>query len=82
MRTLNNQEIISISGGKSFFSKIVTVAAGSLFTGIIEGFAGFMVAGPVGFAVGFGHGAIEGAGGALIYEGAMGLTETLHPELR
>ena len=82
MRTLNNQDIISISGGKSIFSKVVTVAAGSLFTGLIEGFAGFVVAGPVGFAVGFGHGAFEGAAGALIYEGAMGLTETIHPEYR
>jgi hypothetical protein len=81
MRDLSERDVVSIHGGKSVLSKAINVIGGSLITGLVEGFAGFMVAGPVGFAVGFGHGAFEGAAGVLIYEGAMGLTETLHPEL-
>jgi hypothetical protein len=81
MQVLKEEEISFVSGGKNFLSKAIEVVAGSLITGVIEGVIGFAAAGPVGFAVGFGHGAYEGAAGVLIYEGAMGLTETLHPEL-
>jgi len=81
MRELSDEEAFSIHGGKNIFSKVINVVAGSLVTGLIEGFAGFAVAGPAGFVVGFGHGAFEGAAGVLVYEGAMGVTETLHPQL-
>lgn len=70
-------EIASVSGGGKFFN----IVGGALFGGVIEGIMGFWVGGPVGFIVGFGHGAYEGAAVTIIYEGAMGLTETLHPEL-
>lgn len=80
MRVLKEEEINFASGGKNIFSKAMNIVAGSVITGLVEGFAGFIVAGPAGFVVGFGHGALEGAGGVIIYEGAMGLTETLHPE--
>ncbi len=61
MRELSDEEVFSIHGGKNVFSKIINVAAGALVTGLIEGFAGLAVAGPAGFAVGFGHGAFEGS---------------------
>lgn len=76
MNELSEQEILDISGGKKLF----TIIGGALITGIVEGIMGLAVAGPAGFVVGFGHGLYDGAAGALIYEGAMGLTETLHPE--
>lgn len=77
MKELCEQDILSISGGKKFFE----VLGGALFGGIIEGFLGFFVAGPPGFVVGFGHGVYEGAAVALLYEGGMGMVETLHTKL-
>jgi len=74
MRELTEQEIQNVAGGKKFFS----IISGALFCGVIEGLMGLAVGGPVGFAVGFGHGLYEGAAGGIIYEGAMGLTETIH----
>ncbi len=77
MEELSKQDVMSIFGGKKWFS----IISSALFTGTIEGIMGMFVAGPAGFIVGFGHGIYDGAAGALIYEGAKGLTETLHPEL-
>lgn len=76
MRELSEQEVIEICGGKKWL-RILTSA---FFTGIVEGAVGMLSAGPAGFVIGFGHGLYDGVAGAVIYEGAMGLTETLHPE--
>ena len=77
MRELNHKEIFDVHGGKKFFKIVV----GAVFTGVVEGLMGFAADGPVGFVVGFGHGLYDGAAGTIIYEGAMGLTQTLHPQL-
>jgi hypothetical protein len=37
MRGLSDEEVFSIHGGKSIFSKVINVVAGSLVTGLIEG---------------------------------------------
>jgi len=81
MKVLNEKEMLEVNGGKNFFKSVINVVSVSLITGVVEGVAGFAVAGPAGFVVGFGHGAFEGATGAVIYEGAMGATETMHPQL-
>lgn len=77
---VSEEDFIRISGGKKLFPKVFNVITGALIGGVIEGIAGAAVAGPAGFAVGFAHGVYDGAAGAVIYEGAMGLTETTHPE--
>lgn len=46
MRDLSEKDVVSIHGGKSVLSKAINVIGGSLITGLVEGFAGFMVAGP------------------------------------
>ncbi len=80
MYEISEEEFIQISGGKKFFAKLFTVVTGAVIGGVIEGIAGAAVAGPAGFVVGFAHGAYDGAATAVIYEGAMGLTEITHPE--
>lgn len=81
MKELSRDELLLVFGGKNCFSKLFDVVGGALFGGVIEGFLGFCVGGPPGMIIGFGHGLYEGAAVTVIYEGAMGLTETLHPEL-
>lgn len=69
MRELIEHEIEGISTGKKWLS-IVTEA---VFGGLVEGFIGLAVAGPVGFVAGFGKGVYEGAAVAVVYEHTISL---------
>ena len=73
MRNIKQTEIQTISAGAN--PRILNVAGGALFGGIVEGVAGFSVAGPPGFVAGFLHGLMDGAGSAMIYEAGTGLAD-------
>ena len=78
MSELGKVELADIKAGKGLFNKAFNIVGGALIGGVIEGIVGVAVGGPVGFAAGFAHGAYIGAASALIYEGSMSLTNTLH----
>lgn len=64
MREISMDEVIEISGGKpKFFNVLSSIVIGSI--------TGFFVAGPAGAIAG----AITGAGGSIVKEGAFGLVE-------
>lgn len=78
MRELSEIELSAISGGANFFK----VVGGAVFGAITGSFMGFFTGSPAGAIAGAGYGAYMGAAGTLVKEGAEGLVDTLHPNLK
>lgn len=70
MKLLDDSQISLVSGGKP---KIFNVISSTVIGGVV----GFFVGGPPGMIAG----AITGAGGGLVKEGAYGIAEITHPHL-
>jgi hypothetical protein len=76
MIEISNKDLNLICGGTNFLN----VVEGALIGGVVEGFIGFFLAGPPGMVAGVCHGVMEGAGYAIIYEGAHGVIDLAHSQ--